>query len=270
MPQTIRIELGGTLSEGCCAKDIMLALCKKLGMGGGQYQVIEYSGAVHKLPMAERMTLCNMAAELGGQTGLIAPDDVTAEFVWNAGGGKIEIAAWQGDSDAKVLETHTLDLDALEPQIALPHSPARSEPVSKVESVHLDQAYLGACTGAKLEDLQMAAKVLRGHKVASSTRLLVAPASTRITATAAADGTLQTLTEAGAILLPSGCGACAGYGGGGLLAEGEVCISSTARNFKGRMGASSSEVYLASPYTVAASAVAGHVTDPRPFLEASA
>lgn len=270
VPQTIQIELEGTLAVGCCAKDIMLALCKRLGMGGGQYQVIEYTGAVHHLPMAERMTLCNMAAELGGQTGLVAPDEVTAEFVRNAGGGEIEIAAWQGDADAKVLETHTLDLNELVPQVALPHSPANAERVSEVEPTSLHQAYLGACTGAKLEDLQMAAKVLRGRTVAPSTRLFVAPASTRITASAAADGTLKTLTEAGAILLPSGCGACAGYGGGGLLTEGEVCIASTARNFKGRMGANSSEVYLASPYTVAASAITGRITDPRPFLEGAA
>lgn len=129
----------------------------------------------------------------------------------------------------------------------------------------VDQAYIGACTGAKINDLHMAASVLKGRKVASGTRLLIAPASVRTTAEAAADGTLATLTEAGAILLSSGCGACAGYGAG-VLAENETCIASTARNFKGRMGAGSSKVYLGSPYTVAAAAVAGHIIDPRELL----
>jgi 3-isopropylmalate/(R)-2-methylmalate dehydratase large subunit len=129
----------------------------------------------------------------------------------------------------------------------------------------VQQAYIGACTGAKLSDLHMAAAVLRGRKVARGVRLLVAPASARVTQQAAADGTLAAVTEAGAILLPSGCGACAGYGAG-VLAEGEVCISSTARNFKGRMGHPGAEVYLASPYTVAAAAVAGRIVDPRDML----
>ena len=129
----------------------------------------------------------------------------------------------------------------------------------------MDQCYIGACTGAKLVDLHMAAAVLKGRTVANGTRLMIAPASTRTTAAAAADGTLAALTEAGAILLPSGCGACAGYGAG-VLAEGEVCMSSTARNFKGRMGARSARVYLGSPYSVAAAAVHGHIADPRPLL----
>jgi 3-isopropylmalate/(R)-2-methylmalate dehydratase large subunit len=132
--------------------------------------------------------------------------------------------------------------------------------------VKVDQCYIGACTGAKLSDLHMVAKVLKGRKVASSTRLLVAPSSTQATKDAAADGTLQVITEAGGILLPSGCGACAGLGAG-ILAAGEKCISSTNRNFRGRMGSSDSEVYLASPYTVAASAVTGTVTDPREFVQ---
>lgn len=149
--------------------------------------------------------------------------------------------------------------------MAAPHSPDNSGPVEDFSDVEIDQAYIGACTGAKLSDLRMAARVLKGRKVAMGIRLLVAPASTRITAQAAADGTLATLTEAGAILLATGCGACAGYGAG-QLADKEVCISSTARNFKGRMGHAGSKVYLGSPYTVAAAAVAGHIVDPREML----
>jgi 3-isopropylmalate/(R)-2-methylmalate dehydratase large subunit len=149
--------------------------------------------------------------------------------------------------------------------VAAPHSPGNTTDADRIERVRIDQAYIGACTGAKLTDLHMAAKVLKGKKVASHVRLLIAPASARTTQIAAADGTLAALTEAGAILLPTGCGACAGYGAG-VLGENEICISSTARNFKGRMGHPSSQVYLASPFTVAASAVAGYVSDPRALL----
>jgi 3-isopropylmalate/(R)-2-methylmalate dehydratase large subunit len=268
VPGTIRIDINGELADGVSAKDIILHLCGRLGMGGGDYQVVQYTGeTIDTLAMAERMTLSNMAAELGAQTGLIAPDETTAAYIKNAGGTVGDIAHWQGDAEATYMATHTVDASALDPYVAAPHSPANSAPVDKHPGVAVDQAYIGACTGAKLDDLHMAARVLKGRKVASGARLLVAPASTRITASAAADGTLATLTEAGAILMPSGCGACAGYGAG-ILADDEICISSTARNFQGRMGASSSKVYLGSPYTVAASAIAGRIADPRDFLSA--
>ncbi|MHA1553445.1 MAG: 3-isopropylmalate dehydratase large subunit [Alphaproteobacteria bacterium] len=265
VPGTIRIQIDGALEDGLSAKDIILHLCARLGLGGGDYQVIQYGGeAVDNLSMTERMTLSNMAAELGAQTGLIAPDETTADHIRHAGGNVGDISIWQGDDDEVLLATHTVDASALAPYVAAPHSPANSAPVDEHAGVAIQQAYIGACTGAKLEDLHMAARVLRGRQV--STRLLIAPASTRTTAEAATDGTLATLTEAGAILMPTGCGACAGYGAG-VLAEGEVCISSTARNFKGRMGELSSKVYLGSPYTVAASAVAGQIADPREFLD---
>jgi 3-isopropylmalate/(R)-2-methylmalate dehydratase large subunit len=176
---------------------------------------------------------------------------------------------WQGDDGAEYEATHELDASALAPQIAAPHSPENSAPVGEHAGTAIDQAYIGACTGAKLSDLHMAAEILRGRKVADGKRLLVAPASTRITSTAAADGTLAALTEAGAIMMPSGCGACAGYGAG-VLAEDEVCISATSRNFQGRMGAGSSKVYLGSPYSVAAAAVAGRIVDPREMLAENA
>ena len=266
VPATIRVEINGELSAGISAKDIILHLCARIGMGGAGYQVLEYGGnTVANMPMTNRMTLCNMAAELGAQTGLIAADEITSAYIKTAGGDTGDPATWQGDKDASYLETHSVDASALAPHVAAPHSPANSAPVQEHKGVLIHQAYIGACTGAKLDDLHMAASVLKGRKVASSTRLLLAPASTKTTAAAAADGTLAILTEAGAILLPSGCGACAGYGAG-ILADDEVCISSTARNFQGRMGSGSSMVYLGSPYTVAASAVAGHIVDPREFL----
>jgi len=266
VPETIRVDINGKLADGVVAKDIILYLCARLGMGGGDYQVVEYVGdTINSLSMQERMTLANMSAELGAMTGLIAADQTTVDFIHNAGADPGDVALWQGDADASYRVTHRVDIANLEPHVAAPHSPANSAPVSQLAGEPVQQAYIGACTGAKLEDLKMAARVLKGRQVSSTTRLLIAPASTRTTTAAASDGTLAILTEAGAILMPSGCGACAGYGAG-ILAENETCISSTARNFKGRMGATSSSVYLGSPYTVAASAITGRITDPREFL----
>ena len=274
VPETIRLRWSGRLGPGVAAKDMMLALCARLGMDGGDYQAIQYDGAaVAGLAMAERMTLCNMAVELGAQTGLIAPDGVTADYLRAAGvdldGEAGDLDRWQPDPDAAYRTTQDFDAGSLAPQVAAPHSPANAAPVSEIGEVAVDRAYIGACTGAKLADLRMAAEVLRGRQVAAGTRLLVAPASARAAEQAAAEGTLEVLTEAGADILPTGCGACAGYGGA-LLAEDEVCIASTARNFKGRMGAASSRVYLASPYTVAAAAVTGRIVDPRELLDAAA
>ncbi|HEV3010645.1 MAG TPA: aconitase family protein, partial [Burkholderiales bacterium] len=202
---------------------------------------------------------CNMTAELGGQTGLIGSDEITHEFL------KIEsTTAWESDPDAAVLAHHRFDAAALAPQVAAPDSPANSKPVDEFSDVKPTLAYIGACTGAKLEDLRMASLVLKGRK--ARMRLLVAPASLRDQQAAEAEGTLKILQDAGAELLANSCGICAGYGEH-VLPENMVAISSTARNFKGRMGAASSRVYLASPYTVAASAVAGRVCDPREMLQ---
>ncbi|MAG95689.1 MAG: aconitase/3-isopropylmalate dehydratase large subunit family protein [Alphaproteobacteria bacterium] len=267
VPESLRIDWQGELGPGLTAKDMALAQCARLGLDGAGYGAIEYGGsALAALDMAERMTLCNMAAELGAQTALVAPDATTAEFLRLAGADAGSFEDWQSDPDASFAQRHEFDAGALAPQIALPDSPANAVAVEAVDAVAIDQAYIGACTGAKLLDLQRAAAVLRGRQVAPGVRLLLAPASTATTAAAAADGTLATLTAAGAILMPSGCGACAGYGAG-VLAAGEVCIASTARNFKGRMGAADSRVYLASPFSVAAAAVAGRIVDPRELLE---
>lgn len=266
VPGTHRIHWDGVLADGVSAKDMMLFLCRRFGMGGANDQVVEFTGpAITALPQAERLTLANMAAELGGQTGLIAPDETTVAALEKEGIEPEDWRHWHGDADAAYLSTQHYDATDLVPQVAAPHSPANAAPVNEHAGTALDQLYIGACTGAKYEDLRMAARILAGRRVAPGTRLLVAPASARTTARAAADGILTTLTEAGAILMPSGCGACAGYGAG-VLADGEVCLASTARNFKGRMGAPSSLVYLASPYTVAASAVTGRITDPRELL----
>jgi len=266
VPVTHLVRWTGGLGRGLSAKDMMLKLCHDIGLGTVKYGVVEFTGSgIAALPMSERMVLTNMSAELGAQTGIIAPDATTVAALKAAGADTAGALDWHGDADARYEKVWDFDASSLVPQVAAPHTPENSGPATEQAGVKVDQCYIGACTGAKLSDLHMAAEILRGRKVAKTTRLLVAPASARMTAEAAADGTLAVLTEAGAILQASGCGACAGYGAG-VLAEKEVCLSSTARNFKGRMGAMSSLVYLGSPYTVAASAVTGHITDPREFL----
>ena len=268
VPETIRVNWSGTFKMGVAAKDVMLALARELGMDNA-FKAIEYGGdTVRRMPMAERVVLTNMAAELGAETALIEPDDVTLDAIRIAGKQpRADALSWRSDPDAEYESVHDFDATELEPQVAAPHKPSNSGPVGdfSAEGIAVNQAYIGACVGAKLTDLHMAAKILTGRKVASGTRLLVAPASQQIMAAAAADGTLATLTAAGATLLPTGCGACAALGAG-ILADDEVCISSTNRNFQGRMGSNSSRVYLGSPYTVAASAIVGRIADPREFL----
>ena len=266
VPRTIRIDWSGRLAHGVVAKDIMLHLCRNVGMNAANYRLVEYAGeAVQAMSMTERMTLANMSTELGAKTGIIAPDDKTVAAIEAAGATAPDAAGWQGAPDAVYEAEYRFDADALAPQVAAPHSPDNSADVTEHQGVKFNMAYIGACTGAKLEDLHNAAEVLKGRKVAEGVRLVVAPASSRIQAQAADDGTLAVLEESGATLLPTGCGACAGYGGG-VLDDDEVCLSSTARNFKGRMGSALSQVYLGSPFTVAAAAVAGEICDPREFL----
>jgi len=266
VPETIQVNWSGRFQHGVVAKDIALFLCRELGMENGG-RVIEYGGeTVRGMSIWERMVLTNMAAELGAETGIVAADEVTLAAIRATGREPAADALqWRGDADATYLGVRNYAADELAPQVAAPHSPANSGPVNRCEPVHIDQAYIGACVGAKLSDLHMVAEVLKERKVARGTRLLVAPSSSAVMAEAAADGTLATISAAGAYILPTGCGACAALGAG-VLAENEVCISSTNRNFKGRMGANSAQVYLASPYTVAASAVAGRIADPREFL----
>jgi len=269
VPQTIAIEWQGRFGDGVVAKDVMLFLCGRLGMDGGQYQAVEFSGdAIGALPMQERMTLTNMAAELGGQAGLIAPDETTRAYLNGAGVTLDEdLSAWRTDEGAPLLARHVFAAADLVPQVAAPHSPANAAAADACAGQEIDTAYIGGCTGAKLEDLRMAARILKGRRIQPGKRLLVAPASLKDQRAAQAEGTLGALADAGAQLLPLGCGACAGYGEW-RFGERERVISSTARNFKGRMGALSSLVWLASPYTVAASAVTGRITDPRDLLGA--
>ena len=267
VPRTLRMLWQGWLQPGVVAKDMMLHMIAGLGMNGGQYQAVEFAGsAVQALSMAERMTLSNMSAELGAQAGLIAADATTLDWLAAKGVSAQSLVGaeqWFTDEGAE-LEQRTFDASLLSPQVAAPHSPANTRDVSAYADVKPDIAYIGACTGAKLEDLRAAASVLKGQRVAAGVQLLVAPASAREQTQAEKEGVMQVLLDAGATLLPNSCGACAGYGA--TFPEGATVISSTARNFKGRMGPASVNVYLASPYTVAASALRGSISDVREIL----
>lgn len=265
VPKTLMMHWRGQLAAGVTAKDMMLHMIGRYGMNGGRYQAVEFCGeAVRALSMQERMTLSNMSAELGSQVGLIAPDETTAAWLREAGvTEELDLSRWQSDRNADA-EWHEFDAAALAPQVAAPHSPANARGVDTYSDVPVQVAYIGACTGAKLEDLRAAATVLRGRRLADGMQLMVAPASRQDQDQADREGVMQVLRDAGAQVLATSCGACAGYGGS--IPDGASVIATTARNFKGRMGSETAQVYLASPYTVAASAVAGRVADPREFL----
>ncbi len=280
VPETIRMHWHGALAPGVCAKDMMLMMISRFGMNGGRYQAVEFTGTtIADLGMAERMTLSNMSAELGSQVGLIAPDLTTLNWlqdrlIQRAAKNShdtlvhasieqlahVDLARWQTDTHALYIE-HRFDATELAPMVAAPHSPANSRAVTEYDRTPIDIAYIGACTGAKLEDLVAAARILKGHRVPHHVKLMVAPASVSDMQKAKALGVADILQNAGAEFLPSACGACAGYGQ--TIPGHARVISTTARNFKGRMGSPDSEVYLASPYTVAASALTGFITDPR-------
>jgi 3-isopropylmalate/(R)-2-methylmalate dehydratase large subunit len=268
VPQTLRMAWKNRLAPGVMAKDMMLHMIGQFGMNGGQYQAVEFCGtAVQALSMQERMTLSNMSAEMGAQAGLIAPDAITHDWLQAAGVAMPADAAdasyWQTDAQAPCT-TYDFDAATLAPQVAAPHSPSNTHPVQALANTRVDVAYIGACTGAKLDDLRAAALVLKGQRVAHGVRLMVAPASLQDMQAAQTEGIMDVLRQAGADVLPTSCGACSGYGGS--IPDGANVIATTARNFKGRMGSSTAQVYLASPYTVAASALRGSISDPRELL----
>lgn len=264
VPQTLRMVWNNRLAPGLTAKDMVLHMVGRLGMNGGQYQAVEFCGsAVQALSMQERMTLSNMSAEMGAQVGLIAPDATTQAWLAERGVAVDDGSGWCTDAGAVTVD-QVFDAARLSPQVAAPHSPANSRGVQDFADVAVQVAYIGACTGAKLDDLRAAAQVLRGHRAATGVRLMVAPASLHDQEQAEQEGLMGVLRDAGAEVLPTACGACAGYGGS--IPDGANVIATTARNFKGRMGSATAQVYLASPYTVAASALRGRISDPREHL----
>jgi 3-isopropylmalate/(R)-2-methylmalate dehydratase large subunit len=261
VPESMRITVNGRLQKHVAAKDLILHIIGDIGADGATYRSIEFAGeGIKKITVAGRMTMCNMGVEMGAKAAIVPPDKKTKRYL--AKRANEEYAAVNSDEDARYLEERSYDASALEPQVACPHEVDNVKPVSELRNVKVDQAFLGSCTNGRFEDLEEAAKVLKGEKVNEGVRMLVAPASRENYLKALEKGVLKTLAESGALILNPSCGACMGSHVG-VLGPGEVSISSSNRNFKGRQGSPDAFVYLASPATVAASAVTGKITDPR-------
>jgi len=263
VPETMRIDLSGRLGPGVSAKDLSLKLIGDHGAEMANYRAVEFAGpAAGDLSVGARLTLANMSAEMGAKNGYFAPDDKALKWLVGRARGPFEALA--SDPDARYDSVIACDLGALEPQVALPHSVDNVKPVTAVAGKPVDQVLIGTCTNGRLEDLEAAAAILKGRRVHKSVRVLVLPASWEVYREALRSGALAALVDAGCVILNSGCGPCLGAHEG-LLAAGEVCLSTSNRNFRGRMGHRDSEIYLASPATAAASAVFGRITDPRGF-----
>lgn len=261
VPETIKITYTGNLPSMVMGKDIILHTLGELGVEGATFQALEYHGeTLAKLSLDAWLTLTNMAIEVGAMAALIPPDERIIEYVKTRSNHKFKPV--YPDAKANYDQTFEFNVSRLPPQVATPSLPTQSVPVTEVAGTPIDQAYLGSCTNGRLEDLQIAAKIIDGKRVDEGVRFIVNPASRQVYHAALEDGTIGTLVKAGATIGPATCGACFG-GHCGLLAPGEVCISSTNRNFPGRMGSAEAQIYLASPATVAASAITGTITDPR-------
>lgn len=265
VPETMRIAIEDAPPTGVFTKDIALQVVKKIGIMGADYCCIEFHGSyMSRMRVSERMTLCNMAAETGAKGALVSSDYFSDNHFDHPDSNVQKDSI--PDEASRYSKMIDLNIETIEPSIALPHSVENVVPVSSVEGIEIDQAFLGSCTNGRLDDLTVAASLLSGRKVNHHTRMIIAPASREIYLAAAEKGVIETLVRSGAIIIAPSCGPCLGAHQG-VLADGEICISSSNRNFKGRMGSSESEIYLASPATVAASAIEGKITDPRRYLE---
>ena len=264
VPETIQFLLKGGMPPGVSSKDIILKIAGQYTTEVAQYKAVEFAGpAAKSLSVEQRMTISNMGVEIGAKFAFFEADDKTMAYL--QGRTNQSVRPFGPDPDARYLEIYQLDISSLEPQVAFPHNVDHVKSISEVGEIPVQQALIGSCTNGRGEDLMRAAAILKGRKVHRRTRLVVIPASHEIYTQFVKSGSIQTFLEAGAMVGPPGCGPC--YGGHlGILAPGETAISSTNRNFKGRMGSPESFVYLASPETVAASAVEGKVADPRKYL----
>lgn len=266
VPDTLKIVVNGTLPKGVYAKDIILSVIGDIGADGADYRAMEFSGsAISPLSIASRMVISNLSMEAGAKVAFIIPDAITENYVKDIAKGPYEMIV--PDADAVYLSEHTFDVSDLEPQLACPHQVDNVKPISEVAGAKINQAVIGSCTNGRLEDLIEAARILKGRKVNPQVRLLVVPASWSIYREALKQGIMEILIDAGAVIVNAGCGPCLGAHQG-CLAPGEVAVTSTNRNFQGRMGSAEAFLYLASPATVAASAIEGKLADPRKYLEA--
>jgi len=264
VPKSIKIEIKGKLSKGVYAKDVILHIIGSLGADGANYMSVEFTGeVVKKFSMASRMVLSNMAAEMGAKNAFIAPDEKTLEWIRKRAKRDYEVIL--PDSDARYEKIYQFDVSSLEPQIAAPHTVDNVYSVKECEGEKIDQGVIGTCTNGRLEDLEVSAKILKGKKIHPRVRLLILPASWEVYQEAMKRGILNTLIDAGGVILPPGCGPCLGAHQG-VLAENEVVVSTSNRNFKGRMGSRDARIFLASPATVASSCIEGKITDPRKYI----
>ncbi|MCW3131112.1 MAG: 3-isopropylmalate dehydratase large subunit [Candidatus Methanospirare jalkutatii] len=267
VPETMKITIKGRLGEWVTAKDVALKLIGERGADGGLYKALEFTGpVVDEMSISSRMVLCNMAVEFGAKNGYTPPDEKMIEWLKP----RVDPQAWDAgeilysDPDASYCEEIEIDMTGVGPQVACPHTVDNVKPVEEVAGTKVHQVFLGTCTNGRIEDFDLALRILRGRKVAAGTRLIVGPASREIYAEMIANGMMAAFIEAGAVVINPGCGPCLGAHEG-VLADGEVCLSTMNRNFKGRMGNPNAEIYLASPAVAAATAVAGEIADPRSF-----
>ena len=264
VPEAIKINVQGRFRKYVTPKDLILTIISKVGAGGATYKSVEFAGStIREMSMAGRMTLCNMTVEMGAKNGIIEPDEITRKFL--EGRTAKPLASFENlksDADASYEKVMDFDVTSLEPQVACPSSVDNVKPASELSGVPVEQAFIGSYTNGRIEDLRLAAQILKGKRVKNDVRTLVIPASQEVYLQALKEGLIEIFTDAGALVCGSACGPCLG-GHIGLLAAGEACVSTSNRNFIGRMGSTEASVYLASPATVAASAITGRITDPR-------
>ena len=264
VPSAIRFELVGKPSKWVSGKDVILHIIGMIGVDGALYRSMEFTGeGIKNLSMDDRFTICNMAIEAGGKNGIFPVDETALQYMKEH--SKREFTVYEADEDAEYDETYVIDLSRLKPTVSFPHLPSNTRTIDQVGEVKIDQAVIGSCTNGRIDDIRAAAEILKGKKVAKGVRCIVIPATQAIYLQAMREGLLEIFIEAGAVVSTPTCGPCLG-GYMGILAAGERCISTTNRNFVGRMGHVDSEVYLASPAVVAASAVAGKITAPEAVM----
>jgi len=264
VPTSIKFVLKGKLAEGVYSKDVIIDVITRIGTDGARYKAMEFVGpALAAMSMEARMTITNMAIEAGGKNGIMAVDDVTKAYLAEHLKGELDYTVYESDADAQYDSVVEIDCSSLEPMVAFPHLPSNGKTISEAAGLAMDQCYIGSCTNGRIEDLRIAASILKGRKVAI--RTIVVPATPVIWKQGMDEGLFDVFYEAGCVVSAPTCGACLG-GFMGILAAGEKCVSTTNRNFVGRMGSPESEVYLASPATAAASAVEGKLTDARSHM----
>ena len=262
VPETMDVRVEGRLGKRTGAKDVILKVIKTTGDDGAAYKAVEFHGStIERFPMNERFVLSNMTTEMGAKAGMVPSDGTTKAYLEAAGAGSA-YKPLDADPEAAYLKTIPIDVDGMGPQVACPDNPANVQPVEEVAGTKIDLAFLGSCTNARIQDLRAAAELMKAERIAPHVRMIVTPASQAIYRQAMKEGLVETFLDAGATFTSSTCGPCFG-GHMGVLAAKEVCISSTNRNYPGRMGSPEARVYLGSPYTVAASALYGEITDPR-------